>query len=114
LKHIRPLSRGVQPVLDTREREELNFFMIAADMPARKWLICFLLPYVFLFEIRSDRSVVGSSGSIAEQVLHLEEVMVESCHRGETAWTSYPRGIYCSNVKQPCTFTLFFLRSNET
>ena len=28
--------------------------------------------------------------------------MVESCHRGETAWASYRRGIYRSDVKQPC------------
>ena len=53
------------------------------------------------------RQVVESSESIAEQVLHLEEVMVESCHRGETAWASHRRGIYCSDVEQPCTFTLY-------
>ena len=48
----------------------------------------------------------GTRDRFAEQVLHLEEVMVEPCHRGETAWTTNRRGIYCSDVQQPCTFTL--------
>ena len=33
--------------------------------------------------------------------------MVESCYRGETAWASYRRGIYRSDVKQPCKLIFF-------
>ena len=110
LKHIKPLSRGAQPVLDTREETNLILFFTVLQPICKQGNG----PFVFscckhIYVLKFVRFGLGRSGSIAEQVLHMEEVVVESCYSGETAWAPYPRGIYCSDVKQPCTFFTLFL-----